>query len=196
MEEAEITRLINRWVNGSKTAYDELYDKVYTQLKGLAHHQLYRERRGHTLNTTALVNEVYVKLLKWPLSSEAKERGVFWGVVATAMRQILMNYARDKKAAKKGGGKAHVSLNDELVATTFNQEIKLVAEEELLLLDKGLVEFNKEYPRQAKVVELRYFAGCTFKDVADSLEVSEKTAKRDWAIAKAWLKRFFERANS
>lgn len=187
MADTKTTQLINLWITG-----EELHTKVYDYLNRIARHQLRKERSGHTMSTADLVNECYIKISKWPLSSQVKDRGEFWGVVSRVMKQILVNHAKAKKADKRGGGQANVTLNDKVAGSIFSQN----ALEEILSLDKGLAALSREDARAADVAERLYFAGCTHKQVAEALGISESTVQRDWDKAKAWLKLYISEIKS
>jgi len=176
----EVTLLLNELEGGNRGVTDRLLGLVYSELKNIARGQLHRERKDHTLNTTALVHEAYLNLVgqdrvKW------KNRSHFLGVAAQAMRRILLNYARDRKALKRGGGDPHVSIDD------AEQVMSEQRADELIALDDSLERLNAIDPRKAKIVECRYFAGLSIEETADIIEISPATVKRDWAMARAWL---------
>lgn len=178
-ESLKLTQLLNS-VNENSEAIDKIWPLVYNELRNLAHFELRKERKGHTLNTTALVHEAYLKLIKHPPEGEWDGRHHFFGIAARAMRQILVNYAK-KKSRKKRGGKQ--------TPTEFEEGIYLTEEkaEEIVALDEALERLEKINERQARVIECRYFAGYNIEETAQILEVSPATVKRDWTIAKAWL---------
>jgi RNA polymerase sigma factor (TIGR02999 family) len=169
---------------------DSLATALYTELRSLAHSYLRQERPGHTLQATALVHEVYLRLapqhgLAW------EDRGKFVGIAAHLMRQILVDYARARHREKRGGkGQQRVPLTD--VAAVLDS----ADSDEWVALDEALVRLSELSPRQAHVVELRYFGGLTVEEAASVLEVSPKTVKRDWAIARAWLRRELSQATA
>lgn len=177
----DITQLLVRWKNGNQAALDELMPLVYRELRALARSHLRRERRDHTLQPTALVHEVFVRLassgrIDW------QDRSHFFGVAARAMRQILVTHARQHGAQKRGGGAAKVELTD--VATPGQAR-----ETDLELLDGALAELAAVDPRLAKVVELRFFGGFTIDETAEALDCSAATVSRDWQLARLWLYR-------
>jgi len=162
---------------------DALVALVYSELRRLAHHYLRRERNGHTLQPTALVHEVYLRLAPHQ-PADWDDRSRFVGIAAHQMRQILVEYARSRGRAKRGG-KDHLRVPlDEHVAA-----IDPASFEEWDALDEALDRLARLSPRQSQIVELRYFGGLTVEQVADLLHISPKTVKRDWSIARAWLRR-------
>lgn len=177
----EITRLLDEWNNGDKSAFDELIQLVYAELRQMAHRFMNREKPGHTLQTTALINEVYLKLMGQQ-SKNIQTKAHFFGVAAHAMRNILVDYARSKKARKHGGGEKKISLDEAL--TISNERAA-----EIVALDAALNELFKIEPRKCRVVELRYFGGLSVEETARVLSTSTSTVTRDWSMAKAWLHR-------
>ncbi len=176
----EVTLLLNELEGGNRGVTDRLLGLVYSELKNIARGQLYRERQDHTLNTTALVHEAYINLVgqdrvQW------KNRSHFLGVAAQAMRRILLNYARDRKALKRGGGDPHVSLDDEENIMSEGRA------DELIALDDSLERLAAIDARKAQIVECRYFAGLSIEETAKVIGTSPATIKRDWAMARAWL---------
>lgn len=162
--------------------FDRLVPLVYAELRRMAHRQLARERQRHTLDTTGLVHEVYVRLVdsdKLPLES----RPYFFGAAARAMRRVLVDAARRRRRFKRGEGRKAVDLDGLELAVDG-----LAAE--LVDLDEALEHLARDYPRQARVVECRFFAGLSVEETASALELAERTVKRDWALARAWLFRF------
>lgn len=160
---------------------DQLLPLVYEQLREMAHRQLARERRGHTLGTTALVHEVYLKLVD-QTKVTARGEAYFFGAASRAMRQILVDYARRRTRQKRGGHQRPITLEESLLhVDTFAAD--------LVDLDEALTRLATLYPRQARVVECRFFGGLTVEETAAVLEVSTRTIKSDWALAKAWLYR-------
>ena len=175
----EITQLLAEWSDGNQGALDKLYPLVYNELRRLAHGYLRRERKGHTLQTTALINEAYLRLVDQKHVHWAS-RSHFFGISAQIMRRILIDHARLHKYAKRGGEAHRVSLD----------EIAIVANErssELLLLDEALNRLAEMDPRRSQVVELRYFGGLNNEEIAGVLKISENTVTRDWKMARAWL---------
>lgn len=173
------TALLEPGTEGDPARLDALLPLVYDELRGLAHRQLAGERAGHTLRTTALVHEAYVRLVD-DTRVTRKGRAYFFGAAAQAMRQVLVDHARRHAARKRGGGARPVSLD---AATLAVDEIA----DELLDLDRALVELAGRNPRHARVVECRFFGGLSVEETADALDVSPRTVKYDWALARAWL---------
>lgn len=177
----EVTRLLVAWTNGDEAARDQLMSVVYQELHRLAHHYMKRESPGHTLQTSALVNEAFVKLIdqrnvRW------QNRAHFFGIAAQMMRRILVDYARQRRYAKRGGDAKHVTLNEGLIVTDQRSA-------DVVALDEALTELAKIDERKSKVVELRFFGGLSIEETAEILAVSPGTVMRDWTLAKAWLKR-------
>lgn len=177
----EVTRLLIAWSQGERAALDQLMPLVYGELRRIAHRHLGRERTGHTLQSAALVNEAYLKLLGGqPL--DWQNRAHFFAVAAQLMRQILVDYARTRNRERRGGGAAHVSLDAAL----------LVADEqaaELVALDEALHSLADFDARKSKVAELRFFGGLSVEETAVALQVAPVTVMREWRLAKAWLYR-------
>jgi len=174
-----ITQLLVAWNQGDQNALDQLTPLVYQELHRLAHGYMAGERRGHVLQTTALVNEAFVRLIDWR-QVEWQDRAHFYGVAAVLMRRILVHFAREQQAAKRGGQAIRVSLSD-AAAISARQEPDLVA------LDDALTMLEKLDPRQARTVELRFFGGLSLEEAAEVLHVSVSTVRRDWRMAQAWL---------
>ena len=177
----EITQLLVAWSDGDEAALEQLSPLVYEELHRLAHRYMRGERPGHTLQTTALVNEAYLRLIDWK-NVRWQNRAHFFGVSAQLMRRILVDFARARDYQKRGGALRAVTLNDE-VGVTNEKAIDLVA------LDEALLSLAKLDPRQSKVVELRFFGGLTNEEAAEVLKVSVGTVRRDWSLARAWLHR-------
>lgn len=178
---ATVTELLHAWSDGDKAALDQLVAVVYDELRRQASRYLRREQGGHTLQTTALVNEAYMRLvdqknIRW------QNRAQFFGIAAQLMRRILVDHARAKHRAKRGGRDIRVTL-DEAMAIAANQEIDLIA------LDAALERLAQIDEQQSKVVEMRFFSGLNVEETAEVLGVSPATVKRDWNVAKAWLYR-------
>jgi len=176
----EVTRLLQDWSDGRREALDQLLPLVYDELRRLAHSYLTRERPGHTLQTTALVHEAYLKLID-QRSVNWQNHGQFFAISAQAMRRILIDSARRRTSGKRGSGGPKVSLDE---AATVSVE---TANESLLALDLALRELEKIDPEQSEIVELRYFAGLTIEETAEVLKSSPATVKREWTMARAWL---------
>lgn len=175
----DLTRLLNS-LQGDEEAVKKIFPLVYSELHALAHNKMRKERDGHTLNTTALVHEAYLKLVDYPPGDNWDGRNHFFGIAARAMRQILVNYARSRNAQKRSGKKN---------IQPFEEEIYLTKEKasELVHLEEALTELEKLNERLGKVVECRYFAGYNIEETAEILGVSPATVKRDWTSARAWL---------
>jgi RNA polymerase sigma factor (TIGR02999 family) len=175
----DVTRLLVRLGEGDRTAESELIEIVFPQLRRLAGHYMRSERPDHTLQPTALVHEAYLRLVKIE-DIDWKDRVHFFGLAAKLMRQILVDHARARKAAKRP--QANISLDEELAYS--NEKSSAV-----LALDEALSRLAMKDVRMGRVVELKFFGGLTFDQIGRVLEVSEKTAKRDWQLARAWLRK-------
>lgn len=176
----EVTRLLKELSRGDESALGKLVPLVHREMTRLARGYLSRERAGHTLQPTALVNEAYLSLMGQK-KIQWEGRAHFLAVAALAMRQVLIAHARKRKATKRGGGLAPVTLEEGLVSGD------IAGDEELLRLDEALTRLAKESERQARIVELRYFGGLSVEETAQVLSISSRTVKREWAIARAWL---------
>jgi RNA polymerase sigma factor (TIGR02999 family) len=177
----EISRLLLAWSEGDQSALEKLAPLVHEELHRLAHHYMRGERQGHTLQTTALVNEAYIRLIDWK-NARWQNRAHFFAVSAQLMRRILVDFARDKQYLKRGAGALRVSLG-EAADLTDGRNGDLVALDEAL---KALADVDE---RKSQVVEMRFFGGLSVKEVAEVLKVSEETVMRDWRLAKVWLLR-------
>ena len=175
----EITQLLAEWSEGNQAALDKLYPLVYNELRRLAHGYLRRERKGHTLQTTALINEAYLRLVDQKQVHWAN-RSHFFAISAQIMRRILIDHARRYDYAKRGGGALRISLDEAAVVAKERAR-------ELLMLDEALNGLAKIDPRRGRVVELRYFGGLNNEEIAGVLKISENTVTRDWNMARAWL---------
>jgi RNA polymerase sigma factor (TIGR02999 family) len=175
-----ITTLLHAWKNGKNEAFDDLFPFVYEELRRRASTYLRNERSGHTLQTTALVNEAYVKLIDIE-NIDYQDRNHFFAIAATAMRQILVDYARARKRKKRGGKEENLPLEEARYISNKEKSVDLVA------LDEALKELATFDERQAKIVELKYFGGMTNDETAEVLQISNVTVRRDWNMAKAWL---------
>ena len=176
-----VTQLLIDWSNGDQSAFDKLMPLIDEELRRLAHHYMSRERAGHTLQTTALVNEAFVKLvnrknLQW------QNRAHFFGLAAQVMRTILVDHARSHASAKRGGGARNLELDDALLVSQQRAS-------EVVALDEALNQLALIDARQSRIVELRFFGGLTVEEAAEVLHVSPVTIKREWSTAKAWLYR-------
>ena len=175
---ATISQLLADWATQNPAARDRLVSIVYDELRRLAHHYMNGERAGHTLQTTALVNEVYLRLvgingLQW------RDRAHFFAMAGTLMRRVLVDYARHQRRDKRGGGVVVTSLEDTAVAP--QPAVDVVA------LNDALERLATVDPQQCRVVELRFFAGLSIEETAEAIGISPATVKRDWTTAKAWL---------
>ncbi len=176
-----ITRLLCDLKVGRREAFDELLPQVYDELHRVAHFQLRGERANHTINTTALVHEAYLKLVD-RREMDWQSRAHFYAVAAMAMRQILVSYARRRGAEKRGAGAPHVAFDEAF--DVYSDE----RAEELVSLDEALTQLEAINPRHARIVECRFFGGLTIEETAEALGVSRITVTRDWRMARAWLK--------
>ena len=177
----DATLLLHAWGEGDTTALEKLTPLVHTELHRLARHYMRGERPDHTLQATALVNEAYLRLIDWK-NARWQNRAHFAAVAAQLMRRILVDHARSRHYAKRGGGAQRVSLDD----------VVLVSEKrapEVIALDDALRRLDAIDPRKGQVVELRFFGGLSVKETAEVLKVSPQTVLRDWDLAKAWLHR-------
>lgn len=182
----EITEMLRAWGGGDREALEALVPRVYDELHRQAHRYLRGERHNHTLQTSALINEAYIHLagqrdVQW------QNRTHFFGIAASIMRRILVDYARTQQRVKRGGNDQALPLDVALsvVAEMTNEQTKI----DLILLNSALDKLSEIDERQARIVELRYFSGLTLEETARVLDVSEMTVKRDWNVAKAWLRR-------
>lgn len=182
----DITALLIDWSNGDKAALDRLFPLVERELHRLAHSYMRNENPDHTLQTSALVNEAYLKLVD-QRNTRWQNRAHFFGIAAKIMRRILLNYARDRNRLKRGGKAIQVSLSKVAVVSVEKSE-------ELLALDEALQRLTAFDERKGQVVELRYFGGLSVEETAELLKVSPVTIMRDWNIAKAWLARELDSA--
>jgi RNA polymerase sigma-70 factor (ECF subfamily) len=176
-----VTQLLIGWSKGDKEALDALLPLVYEELRQQASRYLRRERVGHTLQTTALIHEAYLKLVDQK-NVHWQNRAHFFGIAAQLMRRILVDHARSKKRAKRGGSDIRVSFN-EANAFAPGQDLDIVA------LDEALARLAEVDEQQSRIVELRFFSGLTVEETAEVLSISPATVKRDWSMAKAWLHR-------
>jgi RNA polymerase sigma factor (TIGR02999 family) len=177
----EVTRLLVAWGNGDEVARDELMSVVYQELHRLAHNYMKRESPGHTLQTSALVNEAYLRLVD-QRDVQWQNRAQFFGLAAQMMRRILVDYARSRRYAKRGGGNRALSLEEALIVSD-ERNAEVVSVHEAL---EQLAEFDL---RKSQIVELRFFGGLSIEETAEVLAVSPVTIMRDWTLAKAWLRR-------
>jgi RNA polymerase sigma factor (TIGR02999 family) len=174
-----VTRLLLEWSAGNQQALEEMLPLIYDELRHLAHNFLYRERPGHTLQTTALVHEAYLKLID-QRDARWQNRAHFFAIAAQAMRRILIDSARKHVAEKRGGGGAKLSL-DEVASISTGPDTNLLA------LDQSLNALAEIDPQQSRIIELRYFGGLTIEETAEVMKLSPATIKREWSMARAWL---------
>ena len=179
MSREDVTTLLHAYCNGDREALNQLVPLVYQDLRQIARRHLRRTQRGQTLDTTALVHEVYMKMVDQKKVS-LKDRAHFLAVSACAMRQVIVTHARARTAAKRGGGKEPVSLDEARIAIDRQAE-------KLLSLDESLTKLRERNERMAQVVECRFFAGMTEQEIGDALEMSVATVQRSWVKARAWL---------
>lgn len=198
-----VTQLLAHWRGGNPAALAQLMTLLYHELRSMAHEHVRRERRDHTLQGTALVNEAFVRLINLE-SVSVKDRSHFFAVASTVMRRVLVDYARARLAAKRGGEAQRISSDalkdampplrphDEAHPSAVDDHVPLVdmsTSEEINALDDLLSRLAELDERQAQVVEMRYFGGLTVEQTAQALNVSEATVKREWVAARAWLRR-------
>lgn len=183
-----ITQLLNKWSKGDKKALDQLMPLVYDELHRLAEGYLRRERRPHTLQPTALINELFLKFFDQN-SMSWQNRAQFFGIAAQTMRRILVDHARAHYAAKRGGDRFAVSLKD---VAAYGAE----PDADLLALHAALNRLEELDPSQARIVELRFFGGLTIKETAEVMQISHATVEREWRTAKAFLKRELTRVKN
>ena len=175
----EVTQLLIAWSSGDKAALDKLMPLIHQELRTLAHRYMSRERSGHTLQTTALVNEAYVRLVNRK-NVHWQNRAHFFAIAAELMRTILVDHARSHAYQKRGGGARNLTLDEGLVVSQ-ERAAEVIALDEAL---KGLADID---PQQSRIVELRFFGGLTIDETAEVLHLSSGTIKREWKTAKAWL---------
>lgn len=182
----EVTTLLIDWNNGRAEALEQLMPLVYNELRQIAKRYLRKERADHTLQTTALVHEAYIRLIDQN-HANWQNRAQFFGVAAQMMRRILVDHARGHHADKRGGGAAKLSL-DEAIEIADQKEVDLIA------LDDALTNLAELDEQQSRVVELRFFGGLTVEETAEVMKLSPATIKREWSMAKAWLHRELTKA--
>jgi RNA polymerase sigma-70 factor (ECF subfamily) len=176
----QVTTLLKEWSDGDETALEQLMPLVYDELHRLAHQHMRREKRGNVLQTSALINEAYLRLVDEP-RVHWQNRAHFFGIAARLMRRILVDEARKRNSAKRGGGAIQVSLN-EVTSVAQEQAANVVA------LDDALRSLEAIDSRQSEIVELRFFGGLSIEETAGVLKVSPGTVMRDWTFARAWLR--------
>jgi RNA polymerase sigma-70 factor (ECF subfamily) len=186
--ETDITMLLHRFQQGDEHAQSALISAVYSELKVIAARYMRRESASHTLQTTALVNEAYLKLVNVK-NAQWQDRAHFFAVAAQVMRRILVDHARKHIAGKRGGGFDVLPLDEGLVFTPQRSR-------DMVKLDEALDRLEKSDPRVAQIVQLRFFGGLSIEETAEALRVSPRTVKREWTFGKAWLKTEFIQSNS
>ena len=175
----EVSQLLRDWSNGDQAALDKVVPVVYQELRRLAHHYMRRERPGQTLQTTALVNEAYLRLADYK-KMRWQSRAHFFAVAAQVMRRILVEQARSKNFAKRGGGAEKISLDETAIVSAGRSA-------EVFAVDDALTELESWDARKGRIVELRFFGGLSIEETAEVLKVSPTTVQREWRSAKAWL---------
>jgi len=183
----DVTQLLLAWSNGDEAARDQLVPLVYEELHRLAHQYMNRERPGHTLQTSALVNEAFVRLVD-QRNVHWQNRAHFFGIAAQMMRRVLVDYARNRQAEKRGGNAVLITLNEELIVSDEQND-------EVVALDEALNRLAKFDERKCKIVDLRFFAGLSIEETADVLGISPGTIMREWSLAKAWLRKEIKNMN-
>ena len=192
-----VTQLLAQWRDGDERAFAQLSALMYEELRQLAQRHLQRERSNHTMQKTALVNEAFVRLVGQQ-SVDWQSRAHFIGLASKLMRRVLVDYARARLADKRGGGAGLLSLDemttpeaDEAPDTTPTalQHLDAHTQEEVSAIDQALVRLEQIDERQAQIVEMRYFGGLTVEQTAEAMDISEATVKREWTLARAWLRR-------
>ena len=181
----EITNLLRAWSGGDQAALDRLSERVYSELRRMAHRYMKNERQANTLQSAGLVHEVYLRLVD-VRTVDWRERAQFYAMAAQMMRRILVDAARARASKKRGGSAAKVNIDD---AAVLSPE----PDQSILALHEALATFSQLAPRQARVVELRYFGGLTEEEIVAALDISPRTVRRDWSFAKAWLSRELNR---
>jgi RNA polymerase sigma factor (TIGR02999 family) len=176
-----VTALLRAWGDGDESALEHLTPLVYDELRSLARRQMSRENEGHTLQATALIHEVYLRLVEFQ-SVRWQDRAHFFAVCARLMRRILIDFARSHGSLKRGGNERKLTLEEGLIVTAD-------VPAELMDLEHALTKLAQDDPRKSSVVELRFFGGLTVKETAEVLKVSPDTVMRDWSMARAWLLR-------
>src|SRR5213594_1100089 len=183
-----VTQLLRAWRQGDAAALDQLVPVVYQKLRRLARHHMAGQRPGHTLQATALVNEAYMRLIDCE-QVNWKDRAHFFAISAQMMRRVLVEFARARQYQKRGGGARKTLLDVDVIASPQRGQ-------DLVALDEALQALAADYPRQAQVVELRFFGGLNVEETAEVLQVSAITVTRDWQLAKAWLARELKKRDS
>lgn len=176
-----MTQLLVQWKDGDRESLDRLIPLVYQELRTIAQRFLRNEKAGHTLQSTALVHEAYLRLVDQSRTNW-QNRAHFFGVAATIIRNILVDHARARQASKRGGPMPALSL-DEAIALSPKRDLELIA------VDDALINLSRLDPQQSRIVELRFFGGLTIEETAEVLDISVSTVKRDWILAKTWIGR-------
>ncbi len=176
-----VTQLLRAWTDGDQSALEKLTPLVYEELHSLARRHMSRENEGHTLQATALIHEVYLRLVDFE-SVRWQDRAHFFAVCSRLMRRILIDFARSRGSLKRGGNERKLELEEGLIVSPD-------VPTELLALEEALTKLAQDQPRKSKMVEMRFFGGLTNKEIAEVLKVSTDTVKRDWELARAWLLR-------
>lgn len=187
-DSTEVTALLRRWSDGDRNALDQLIPRVYAELRKIASERMRHENPGHLLESAALVNEAFLKLVD-QRGIQWQNRAHFFAIAAQAIRRILVDHARTKNRAKRGGAVQTVVLDERIIAFE-NKGL------EILALDDALTALEKLAPEQSRVVELRFFAGLTAEETAETMGISRSTVNRDWVTAKAWLIRELRRGEA
>jgi len=177
----DVTQLLADWAAGDKTALERLMPLVYEELRAIAHRHMRRERPGQLLQTTALVNEAYLRMVD-QRNARLQNRVHFFAIASQLMRRVLVDHARSRRRARRGGGAVELSLNEAAAASGEPAA-------EVIALDDALRSLEAIDPRKGRLVELRFFGGLSLEETAEALGVSPRTVMRDWRMAKAWLRR-------
>lgn len=177
----EITRLLQSWSDGDEQALEKVTPVLYKELHRMAHRYMRQERAGHTLQTTALINEAYLRLIGWK-NVHWRNRAHFFGVSAQLMRKILVDFARSRNYAKRGAGAQVVTFED-------GPDLSRDRARDILALDEALQRLSTIDPRKSRIVELRFFGGLNLEETAEVVKVSSRTIRREWELAKVWLAR-------
>jgi RNA polymerase sigma factor (TIGR02999 family) len=176
-----VTQLLDEWRGGNEDALEKLFPLVRPELHRLAHHYMSRERPGHTLQTTAVLHEAYLRLAD-DTKPRWQNQAHFVAAAARLMRRIMVDHARERRSLKRGGGALKVTLDETALVTESRSE-------ELLALDEALEKLSAQDPRKSQIVELRYFGGLTVDETAEFLKLSPRSVEREWTMARAWLYR-------
>lgn len=184
-----VSELLLHWGNGDRKALEKILPLVYNELRRLARYHLQQQRPNHTLQTTALVHEAYLRLAEEE-SIQVKDRRHFLGIAAQLMRWILVDYERNRRAAKRGAGATRLTLDASVAGPSQERDVDLLA------LDEALDRLAKLDRQQSQIIELRYFGGLTIEDTSEFLGISRATVKRSWASARAWLLREMSRGEA